>query len=196
MAFTLAVAYYSSVNPTMGSFVSHWATLCLAIVLIFFSLTGLMCLNLTKQVPINYFLLFIFTAAESVTVGNIASYYEPESVIEAMITFTITTVCLFLGSMCIRNMKFYAYGMLFSIFLSFVMQSLCLVFLLSGHADRTAFILYSFSGIIIYSVYVVIDLWMIAERIEIDDYILGAITLYVDLVTLFIHILQALGKAK
>ncbi len=56
-----------------------------------------------------------------------------------------------------------------------------------------------FSGIggsLIYSVYVAIDLHMIAEKISIDDYILGAITLYVDLITLFIHILQAIGKRK
>ena len=44
--------------------------------------------------------------------------------------------------------------------------------------------------------YVIIDLQMIAEKIDIDDYILGAIYLYIDLMTLFVYILRALGKKK
>jgi hypothetical protein len=50
-------------------------------------------------------------------------------------------------------------------------------------------ILYCSAGILIYGFYVVFDLKMIVERIEIDDYVLGAMTLYADLITLFIYIL-------
>lgn len=86
-------------------------------------------------------------------------------------------------------MKHYVYGMIFSIFLGLTMQTLALIFLASGTMDHTALILYSTCGSVIYSIYVIIDLYWIVERIEIDDYILGALTLYLDLVTLFIHIL-------
>ncbi len=42
---------------------------------------------------------------------------------------------------------------------------------------------------LIYSVYVVIDLKMIQEQMDVDDYIIGALTLYIDLITLFVKIL-------
>ncbi len=55
---------------------------------------------------------------------------------------------------------------------------------------------YAAGATCVYSFYVSVDLYLIAERIEIDDYILGALTLYIDLVTLFVHILQLLGKRR
>lgn len=67
--------------------------------------------------------------------------------------------------------------------------------MISG-TDSTGLMIYSVAGILIYGIYVIIDLKMISERIEIDDYILGAITLYLDLITLFVYILQAMGKRK
>ena len=42
---------------------------------------------------------------------------------------------------------------------------------------------------LIYSIYVVIDLKMIQEHMDVDDYIIGALTLYMDLITLFVKIL-------
>jgi FtsH-binding integral membrane protein len=51
-------------------------------------------------------------------------------------------------------------------------------------------------GILIYGFYVIVDIKLISERIDIEDYILGAITLYIDLMSLFIYILMILGEKK
>lgn len=56
--------------------------------------------------------------------------------------------------------------------------------------------LYGTAGVLVYGVYVIFDLKIIAEKIEVDDYILGALTLYIDLISLFVHILYILGKKK
>ena len=48
-------------------------------------------------------------------------------------------------------------------------------------------------GSIIYGVYVLVDLKLISDNVAIDDYILGAVMLYADLVLLFFKILQAIG---
>ena len=48
-------------------------------------------------------------------------------------------------------------------------------------------------GSIIYGIYVLVDLKLISDNIAIDDYILGAVMLYADLVLLFFKILQAIG---
>ena len=92
-------------------------------------------------------------------------------------------------------MRFYWHGMIVSIIVAFTIQIMGFTLLLSG-ASQAANMLYGTGGAIIYGFYVMIDLRMIAEKIEIDDYILGAITLYLDLITLFIHILRIFGKIK
>lgn len=92
-------------------------------------------------------------------------------------------------------MRYYWHGMILSILIAFSLQILGFTLLLTG-AGQTANMLYGTGGAIIYGFYVMVDLKMIAEQIEIDDYILGAITLYIDLITLFIHILRILGKLK
>jgi FtsH-binding integral membrane protein len=61
-------------------------------------------------------------------------------------------------------------------------------FLISG-ADRTYLILTAVAIILVYGFYVIIDLQIIMDRLDLDDYIIGAITLYVDLMTMFIYIL-------
>ena len=86
-------------------------------------------------------------------------------------------------------------AMICSLFVSLFLQILT-IFLFIGGNNRGALVAYSSAGILVYGLYVIIDLKMIAERLEIDDYILGAITLYVDLITLFIHILRILGNKK
>jgi len=53
---------------------------------------------------------------------------------------------------------------------------------------------YSTSGAVIFSIYVLIDIQLIKERCDQEDYILASITLYIDLMQLFMHILQALGE--
>ena len=69
-------------------------------------------------------------------------------------------------------------------------------FYFAGRAFDTYLMIEGLGGSLIYGAYVAIDLHLIAEKIDIDDYILGAITLYVDLITLFIKILQVVGKRK
>ena len=49
---------------------------------------------------------------------------------------------------------------------------------------------------IIYSIYVIYDLKLIQEKIEPEEYILGALMLYADLLRLLLVLLELLGKSK
>ncbi len=55
-------------------------------------------------------------------------------------------------------------------------------------------------GILIYSIYLVIDTQLImgGKRYEVgvDDYILGALILYTDIIMIFLYILQALSNKR
>ena len=86
--------------------------------------------------------------------------------------------------------------MFISILMGLIFQIGAFPFYFSNRNFDTYIMMYGIGGSFIYGVYVAIDLHLIAERIGIEDYILAAITLYIDLITLFIHILQAVGKRK
>mmetsp|Transcript_42822 Transcript_42822/g.101737 ORF Transcript_42822/g.101737 Transcript_42822/m.101737 type:complete len:238 (-) Transcript_42822:48-761(-) len=54
--------------------------------------------------------------------------------------------------------------------------------------------LYALGGTIIFSLYIVFDTWMISAKLGPDDYIMGAITLYLDIINLFVYILQLVAR--
>ena len=82
------------------------------------------------------------------------------------------------------------------IFMS-MMLSLILFFVFS-HRQMHAF--YIGLGILIYSIYLVIDTQLIMGgkryEVEIDDYVLGALILYTDIIMIFLYILQALSNKR
>jgi FtsH-binding integral membrane protein len=53
---------------------------------------------------------------------------------------------------------------------------------------------------IIYSIYILVDTQMILggknRNLQLDDYVLGATILYMDIISLFLKILRILGKKK
>ena len=53
-------------------------------------------------------------------------------------------------------------------------------------------------GVIFFGVYIVIDTQMIAKgdrySLSLDDYVVGALMLYIDIIGLFIYLLRLLGK--
>lgn len=58
----------------------------------------------------------------------------------------------------------------------------------------------AFLFVIIYSAYIAIDTQLIIggknKELSLDDYILGSVILYTDIIALFLKILQILGKKK
>lgn len=58
-------------------------------------------------------------------------------------------------------------------------------------------LLYCSLGVLLFGIYIVIDTQMIVGgnsiELEIDDYFLGAILLYVDIISIFLYLLQMLG---
>jgi len=51
---------------------------------------------------------------------------------------------------------------------------------------------YALAGSVIFSLYVVYDTWLITQTLSYDEYIVGAINLYLDFINLFLMILRLL----
>ncbi len=167
----------------------------LSFLLVLPSLIGLIFFNLSKQVPLNYLLLGIFTLGESLAVASLTAQLDPTSVTLAISLFLMLTVFLFLASMLMKDSSKYASTMCAAIIVGCVAQVILIPLMFTGN-QSTAFLLFSLLATLIYSAYVIIDLHLLANRVSIDDYILGAVTLYIDLLRLFIFILRIVGKKK
>ena len=57
-------------------------------------------------------------------------------------------------------------------------------------------LIYSFGGAIIWCLHIAVDLYIISDNIDMDDYICGSILLYVDIIRLFIYFLKLVCNRK
>ena len=52
---------------------------------------------------------------------------------------------------------------------------------------------YASIGAVLFSLYLIVDLWLTYEIYEIDDYVIAAVDIYLDIINIFIYILALLG---
>ncbi len=152
---------YSGATPGFEAFIKNPLSLAFGIILSFGFSMILLCCNLTRIVPINYILLFLFTLGESICVTYISSQYTFESVIFAIILFTITTVCLWLASLCMNDIGQYAPVMIGSLCFALFFQLAAIPISLMGSNYDTYLMMEGIGGSLIYGIYVVVDLKMI-----------------------------------
>ncbi|KAI9432144.1 inhibitor of apoptosis-promoting Bax1-domain-containing protein [Russula earlei] len=62
--------------------------------------------------------------------------------------------------------------------------------------NSTLNLIYAIGGTLLFSGYIVYDTYLINKRLSPDEYILGAISLYLDFVNLFLSILRLLNSSE
>jgi hypothetical protein len=147
--------------------------------------------ELAKNVPTNYIILSLFTFASAMTTFNSIYFVDIGSVY-----YSILFTALLVGGLAVYsfntntdftspafNLKFLGLQLIFSLVLMFLPISNVLAVVASG---------------LIFSTYLVIDLQLIAGRrdvkLGIDDYIMGAIIIYTDVIRLFIAIAELMNS--
>ena len=175
---------------------THWGLMIAAMVLsIVVSCTMICCLQLTRMVPINYVLMTIFTLCEAYMLAGIAAKYDQEVVIQAAVTTAGVTLALTMFA-CFTSADFVLIGPILVLILSLSLcMSMMFMFVFMFNKLHT---FYCMMGVIIYSIYLIVDTQLIMGgkryEIELDDYILGAIILYTDIVMLFLYLIQLFGR--
>ena len=158
----------------------------------------LCCHSVARKVPVNFILLAIFTISFSFVIGFITLPYSAAEVIQAGGATAITTVALTIYAMTTKHDYTYC-GALPWIFTS-AFLSIILVFSLLTPASVAAPF---FIGliVIVYGFFLVHDTQLIAGKSEhshhklgLDDYIIGALIIYLDIIVLFIRLLAILGR--
>jgi protein lifeguard len=166
-------------------------------------IAGLVCIisltcfrDLSRKVPINYLLLILFTLCEGYLVSFVCNLTEPRIVIMAASMTCFITLALTLYS-CTTKKDFTIYGSI--VFLLACVLLLFSIFFLFTQ-NKLIHIIVSCFGVLIYSFYLIYDTQLLIgnkqNAMDTEDYILCSIMLYLDIVNIFLYILDILKSSS
>ncbi|CAD8108355.1 unnamed protein product [Paramecium sonneborni] len=156
------------------------------------------CRKVSRRVPLNYILLIIFTlcfstlvAAPCIVCFQLLSNGVQLVIIAAAITLIITVL---LTTYAWQTKTDYSASGQFCFILSISLLMMCIIGLFIRNIWFQLFI--CTVSIIIYGGYIIYDTQLIvgnhSNYLTVDDYIIGAMLLYIDIVILFLRILEIL----
>ncbi|XP_033473604.1 protein lifeguard 3 [Epinephelus lanceolatus] len=157
------------------------------------------CKGPRRRFPWNLVLLGVFTLALSYMSGTISSYYETKAVliamgITALVCIAVTVFCFQTkvdftscgGFLCIASIVLLIIGIVTAIVLSF-------------QYVPWLHMLYAAIGAIVYTLFLTYNTQLLIGNRELalspEEYIFGALSLYIDIVHIFLFILQVSGAA-
>jgi len=148
-----------------------------------------------RSYPLNMILLFLFTIAMSYLVGTITALYAEagveDLVLEALfITFTVFAVLTVYTLQSKHDFSFMRAGLGMSLWVLILWGIFASIF-----GIQPGFV-YGLLGSIVFSGYIIYDTYMLAERHDPRDYVLAAVQLYLDIINLFLYILQLLSYSS
>ncbi|KAG6831766.1 hypothetical protein H0H92_007918 [Tricholoma furcatifolium] len=127
--------------------------------------------------PLNLVLLSTFTLMEAFTLGVVVAFYDNAIVMQAL----LITLGVFIGlTLFTLQSKYDFSGMgpfLFGALIAMVMTGLVGIFIPFG---KTMDLIYAIGGCLLFSGYIVYDTYIINAKLSPDEFIMGAISLYLD----------------
>ncbi|KAF2673016.1 bax inhibitor family protein [Microthyrium microscopicum] len=146
-----------------------------------------------KSYPTNLLFLGIFTALEAYTISVITSFYDSKIVLEALI-FTLGIFVALTLFACQTKYDFtswmpYLFGALWVMILFGFMAAF---FPYSSKMELG----YGIAGALIFSAYILVDTQLIMRHYHVEEEIAAAISLYLDIINLFLSILRILNSQQ
>ncbi|KAM4882554.1 protein lifeguard 4 [Thomomys bottae] len=138
--------------------------------------------------PLNLYLLFGFTLLEALTVAIVVTFYDVYIVLQ---TFILTTaVFLALTVYTLQSKRDFSK---FGAGLFAVLWILCLsVFLKIFFYSATVELILSAVGALLFCGFIIYDTHSLMHKLSPEEYVLAAISLYLDVINLFLHLLRFL----
>lgn len=167
----------------------------------------LCCPDTMRKSPQNYWLLSAFTLAEAFLVGFICVQYTVQSVLVTLAITAVVTLALMLFAFQTKYdftgfLPYLFAGCLVLLFMGLAMSIAAACGAAGSGAFRILNILYAAAGALLFSFYIIFDVQLIVGgkhskfRFGIDDYCMAAINIYMDIVQLFLFLLELLGNRK
>lgn len=146
----------------------------------------------SRSYPTNLFLLAGFTLCESYTVGLCTVFFDTNIVLEAI----LLTFIIFVGLTLFAFQTKYDFiswegGVSMALWML-----ICFGFVVMFFPGRSSTVELLYAGIsaVIFTIYIVIDTQKIMKTAHLDDEVIATITLYLDIINLFLAILRILNN--
>ncbi|KAL0237891.1 hypothetical protein GEMRC1_012365 [Eukaryota sp. GEM-RC1] len=136
--------------------------------------------------PLNLVILGIFTVFESVLIGFIISMYEQSVVNQAVLATAVLFIGLTVYAFTTKKDYSMSRGMMWAACLGLISMMLMNIIFRSSALD----LLIGYVGVIVFSFFIIVDTQFIMKRCDLDDYVIGAIELYLDIINLFLYLLK------
>uniref|UniRef100_H2ZLQ0 Transmembrane BAX inhibitor motif-containing protein 4 n=1 Tax=Ciona savignyi TaxID=51511 RepID=H2ZLQ0_CIOSA len=142
--------------------------------------------------PVNMYLLAAFTLIESYTVGTIVTFYKVEIVLQAFILTVSVFMCLTSYTMQSKH-DFSGWGAgLLSGIIILIGAGLMGAFF----QNDTFELMCASAGALLFCFFIIFDTHMIMKRYSPEDYLIASISLYLDIINLFLETLKILSKLQ
>ena len=146
--------------------------------------------------PYNYTVLALFTVCTGYSLGVVAASYSPATVVTALSLTASATAAMAALAYVLRNRDLSLFGMgLVAAGWVFLGALLATSFLSAGAGSGVAL---GAIGAVLFCAYTLFDLWLMMQHrgIGLDEHMIAALTLYIDLINLFTFILGAMGSTE
>jgi FtsH-binding integral membrane protein len=188
------VAYSVSSDDMYWFMVTHVTLYWIAFGVSIGILIGLLCFHrLARNVPINYILLFTFTIAETYMVAAISIWEDPQIVMIAAVMTGSVFIALTTFALFTDIDLTYRSGLIMVLIFGFIFAFILYII----YPSYILHIAISILGIIIVGMFIIYDTQLIAGqkkyKLSYDEYIIGALMLYTDIITMFLCILSLMG---
>jgi FtsH-binding integral membrane protein len=160
------------------------------------------CKSAARTFPQNYALLSLITLGMSLMVGIITAQYSMQSVLIAVAATAVIFFCLTVYACFTKTdwtgMGVYLYaGLIAMSVFGMMMWLFCMFGACPGPFMHKV---YAFFGVMLFTGYIIYDTQMIVggthkqHSFTVDDYAFAALNLYLDIINMFVYILQLFGN--
>jgi len=158
--------------------------------------------DMIRKFPNNYIMLSVFTVCEGISIGAFCTAYTWQSVMLAagvtgmvflaMTAYAITTKTDFTG---------FGPYLVAAMFCLMGMSLVIMVMMMFGVAVNLLLMLYDLCGVMLFTMFIVYDTQLIVggnhqASFSVDDYAFAALNLYLDIINLFINVMELLGTRE
>uniref|UniRef100_A0A8C6FS34 Uncharacterized protein n=1 Tax=Moschus moschiferus TaxID=68415 RepID=A0A8C6FS34_MOSMO len=156
------------------------------------------CGKLRRQVPANYILLGVFTVLQGLLLGTVSVFYNAEEVLWATGATALVTLSLSLFALQTKWDFTLLNGILFVLLFVLIIYGILLIFIRSYWLH----LLYAGLGTMIFSLYLVMDVQLMVggrqhhSDLDPEEYVFAALNIYLDIINLFLFILQLIGMGR
>ncbi|OMH82400.1 Bax inhibitor 1 [Zancudomyces culisetae] len=154
----------------------------------------------SKSYPQNMILLGLFTIFEAMMIGTLLAEYSNSGNGILVLKALLITLGVVIGLTVFTMQSKYDFSGLGPIltvalfgFTGFMLVNMFIPFSAGGGMFEYGITIF---GVGLFSLYLVYDTYMIMNKLEVDEYILGSLMLYLDIINIFLNILRLISEAQ